>query len=60
MDFSDLKKANSWHLASNSPPLEQFFLTIGQNIFGNKIPCHIKEKPGSVASNEKKKPLEKL
>ena len=40
---SDLKIfANSWPLASNfkrfSRSLEQFFLTVGQNNFGNKIP----------------------
>ena len=40
---SDLKNfANSWPSASNvksfSQPLEQFFLTVGQNNFGNKIP----------------------
>ena len=40
---SDLKKfANSWPSASNfksfSRSLEQFFLTVGQNNFGNKIP----------------------
>ena len=33
--------ANSWHSASNfkscSQSLEQFFLTVGQNNFGNKI-----------------------
>ena len=41
--FSDLKKlANSQPSASNfksfSPPLEHFFLAVGQNNFGNKIP----------------------
>ena len=40
---SDLKTfANSWPSASNfksfSQSLEQFFLTVGQNNFGNKIP----------------------
>ena len=34
--------ANSWHSASNfkrfSRSLEQFFLTVGKNNFGNKIP----------------------
>ena len=40
---SDLKNfANSWPSASNfksfSRSLEQFFLTVGQNNFGNKIP----------------------
>ena len=40
---SDLKNfANSWPSASNynffSPSLEQLFLTVGQNNFGNKIP----------------------
>ena len=39
----DLKTfANSWPSASNfkgfSRSLEQFFLTVGQNNFGNKIP----------------------
>ena len=41
--FSDLKNfANSWPSASNfksfSRSLEQFFLTVGQNNYGNKIP----------------------
>ena len=41
--LSDLKKVlNSWPSASNfksfSRSLEQFFLTVGQNNFGNKIP----------------------
>ena len=40
---NDLKIfANSWSSASNfktfSQSLEQFFLTVGQNNFGNKIP----------------------
>ena len=37
---SDLKNfANSWLSASNfKSSLEQFFLTVGQNNFGNKIP----------------------
>jgi hypothetical protein len=42
---SDLKKfANSWPSVSNfksfSRLLEQFFLTVGQNNFGNKIPLN--------------------
>ena len=41
--FSDLKSfANSWPSASNfksfSRSIEHFFLTVGQNKFGNKIP----------------------
>ena len=41
---SDLKNfANSWPSVSNfkkiSWSLEQFFLTVGQNNFGNKMPC---------------------
>ena len=43
---SDLKKfANSWPSASNfkcfSRSLEQVFLTVGQNNFGNKIPRYL-------------------
>ena len=42
---SDLKTlANSWPSASNFksffPSLDQFFLTVGQNNFGNKIPLY--------------------
>ena len=42
---SDLKKfPNSWPSASNfksfSRSLKHFFLTVGQNNFGNKIPFH--------------------
>ena len=43
---SDLKNfANSWPSVSNfksfSQSLEQFFLTVGQNNFGNKIPIFV-------------------
>ena len=42
---SDLKifansQPSAWNFKSFSRSLEQFFLTVGQNNFGNKIPFH--------------------